>query len=399
MSFPENASTANPVFFRTYSRRTETGRESWQQVCERTIQGLSKLGSLTADETELVYRMQYQLKTLTSGRWLWVGGTDWIEKPENFPGAYNCTGTNFDEWSCFGLMMNLAMIGSGTGANLEAKYIEKLPAIRNSLNVGALGKFGLIPKEKRQQQTTVEFLARDFVEIIVGDSRQGWVNSYQELLNLAINERLPRKIDVVVDISNVRQAGEKLSGFGGTANPIKLKEMYSRCAKILNKAVGRQLNSVEVCLLIDEAALAVVAGNIRRSAGIKQSDSHDQLFATAKEGMWQCDDVGNWKIDPDKDALRMSNHTRVYHQKPTLEETIEAVSRQYYTGEGAIQWAGEAIARANIDLLGVGEIKKEFLTEYEKGNGGQWFKIQYPEMPETELEHRLGRYDLNPCGK
>jgi len=42
----------------------------------------------------------------------------------------------------------------------------------------------------------------------------------------------------------------------------------------------------------------------------------------------------------------MANHTRVFH-KPTLDECVEAVRKQYYSGEGAIQWAGEAAARAN----------------------------------------------------
>jgi len=35
----------------------------------------------------------------------------------------------------------------------------------------------------------------------------------------------------------------------------------------------------------------------------------------------------------------------VYFTTPTLDECIEAVRKQYYSGEGAIQWAGEAAAR------------------------------------------------------
>ncbi|MFM6224333.1 MAG: hypothetical protein ACKPFK_14400, partial [Dolichospermum sp.] len=45
--FPESAPVANPVFYRTYSRRTDTGlRENWSQVCDRTLEGLIKLGRL-----------------------------------------------------------------------------------------------------------------------------------------------------------------------------------------------------------------------------------------------------------------------------------------------------------------------------------------------------------------
>jgi ribonucleotide reductase class II len=96
-------------------------------VCDRTTQGFTKLGKLTQGEAALIQRMMSQLKSLPSGRWLWVGGTEWIETPENFSGAYNCTSTNVVDWRAFGLMMDLAMMGCGTGAVLEPKYINQLP--------------------------------------------------------------------------------------------------------------------------------------------------------------------------------------------------------------------------------------------------------------------------------
>ena len=88
--FPEKAPTANPVFYRTYSRRFDGRRESLEDVIQRTTKGLAKLGQMTRDEVALLERMQRQLKSLPSGRWMWVGGTEWIEKPDNFSGAYNC---------------------------------------------------------------------------------------------------------------------------------------------------------------------------------------------------------------------------------------------------------------------------------------------------------------------
>ena len=790
--FPESAPAANPVFFRTYSRRTPQGRETWQGVSERTVTGLAKLGNLTPDETELIYRMQCELKSLTSGRWLWVGGTEWIEKPENFSGAYNCSSTNICDWRAFGLLMDLAMMGCGTGAVLEPRYINQLPAIRNHINVKIQGGIGSTISQNRREETDVKITGNE-VLIHVGDSRQGWVKSYQTLLELSTDDRFSGEVNVIIDVSDVRPAGEALKGFGGVANPVKLPELYSRCAAILNKALGRQLNSVECCLLIDEAAVVVVAGNVRRclpagalvhaesglipiekirigdrvltskgfypvtnffdqgvqplcriktqdgyfectadhklavlsdvygnykmikakdlkegdrlifvpqsipgtatelpgfkpkevkkakcltipalttevayflgylhgdgsvssdtwrvrfriaqdspeilekliavgqqfgletytlrspeqcqakafelqfnssalneylsqfkkpftsisipdcilmgtadirkaylagladadgchsqgvlvasvypdflrqvqtvygslgittrlcssvrkrtgkwegelvtvgeraftlvetmllsysvyfalrkrerpksfkdhgfpkemvrplvnsyqygwsnqqtqmiaptlkkfipdatnlipvkvegvemdvrtshtydievasihefvcegilvsnSAGMRQGASEDNLFAGAKENLWQCDEAGNWRIDPERDALRMANHTRVFHRKPTLEETIEAVRKQYYSGEGAIQWAGEAIARANIDLLPNQEAKKAFLNAYHEGTIKEWLQAHYPTISEQELEHRLARVGLNPCGK
>lgn len=346
--FPSDAATALPVFYRTYSRRGEVvdgERETWDQVCDRSLAGLQQLGGLNDGEMQLLNRMQRSLKALPSGRWLWVGGTDWSKRPENFNGAYNCTSTNVVDWPAFGLMMDLAMMGCGTGAVLEPKYISQLPAIRNRLEVVRQGDIGTTPADQRQEETRVSYQGSR-VEIRVGDSRRGWVKSYQTLLELSTDERFSDTVEVVVNLSDVRPAGEKLKGFGGVANPVRLPELYQRCAHILNKALGRQLNSVECCLLIDEAAACVVAGNIRRSAGMRQFDSHDELAAAAKENLWQQDDNGNWRIDPERDVLRMANHTRVFHQKPSLEECVASVRKQFYSGEGAIQWAGEAERRA-----------------------------------------------------
>ena len=399
VDFPEAAPAANPVFFRTYSRRTQVGtRETWGEVSKRTLQGLIELGKLTPQEVAVIERMQRQVKSLPSGRWLWVGGTDWMAKPQNFSGGYNCTSTNLVDWRAFGLMMDLAMMGSGTGAVLEPQYTNQLPSIRNILNVSIRGEIGSTPQGLRREKTEVKVEGNQ-VTIYVGDSRQGWVQSYQSLLELSTDERFSGEVEVIVDINDVRKAGETLKGFGGVANPVKLPGLYQRCASIINKAVGRQLNSVECCLLIDEAAVTIVAGNIRRSAGMRQGVSDDALFSEAKSNLWQQDAEGNWRIDPERDALRMANHTRVFHRKPTLEECTEAVRKQYYSGEGAIQWAGEAVARANIDLLSTPDLKLEFLQAYTQGKAKQWLQEKYPYLETNELEHRLARFGLNPCGK
>jgi ribonucleotide reductase class II len=398
-TFPESAPAANPVFFRTYSRRTEAGlRETWEQLCDRTLRGLLELGKLTRQEATILDKMQRNMKSLPSGRWMWVGGTDWLTKPKNFSGAYNCTSTNLVDWKAFGLMMDLAMMGCGTGAIIEPEYINQLPSIRNPLSVTIRGEIGSTPLEQRREFTQI-LIGDNTATIHVGDSREGWVKSYQTLLELSTDERFTSEVQVIVDINDVRQSGETLKGFGGMANPVKLPGLYQRCASILNQAIGRQLNSVECCLLIDEAAVTIVAGNIRRSAGIRQFISEDEQGATAKDNLWQQDAEGNWRIDPERDSLRMANHTRVFHRKPTLEESIAAVQKQYYSGEGAIQWAGEAVSRANADLLNTPEIKRDFLRAYEQGKSEEWIQRNYPEISDHELEHRIGRFGLNPCGE
>jgi ribonucleotide reductase class II len=403
LDFPATAPAANPVFYRTYSRKTETGRESWYQVAERNLGGLRRLGHLNDEEVALLRRMQQQQKALPSGRWLWIGGTDWIERSENFSGSYNCTSTNLVDWEAFGLMMDLAMMGCGTGAIIEPHLINRLPAVRNQLTITGVTDIGATPAGSRQEHTS-HTISGNSVAIKVGDTRRGWVDSYQLLLNLCSDERFDATspIEISVDLSDVRPVGETLKGFGGMANPVKLKDLYGRVAQILNKAQGRQLTSVECCLLIDEAAVTIVAGNIRRSAGMRQFCAEDNSAAGAKENLWQQDSDGNWRIDPERDALRMANHTRVFHSRPSRETVLEAVNKQFQSGEGAIQFAPEAIARSNADLLTTPELRSEFIGIYcDQGReeAGRWLTTHHPEIGAAELEHRLGRYGLNPCGE
>ena len=401
--FPASAPAANPVFYRTYSRKLPAGRESWHQVAERNLEGLRRLGHLNEEEVELIRRMQKNQRALPSGRWLWIGGTPWIEQAHNFSGAYNCTSTNLVDWEAFGLMMDLAMMGCGTGAIIEPRLIERLPQVRNRLVIERVTPIGLTPAGQRQE-TTSSRIEGQRVAIKVGDTRRGWVDSYQLLLELSSDERfaIDQPISITVDLSDVRPVGETLKGFGGMANPVKLGDLYGRVAQILYRANGRRLTSVECCLLIDEAAVTIVAGNIRRSAGMRQFAADDTAAASAKDNLWQQDEAGNWRIDPERDALRMANHTRVFHARPSREVVLEAVIRQFQSGEGAIQFAPEAIARSNADLLPTPELRQEFVEIYcsqGREEAGRWLRLHHTGIEAAELEHRLGRYGLNPCGE
>ena len=58
---------------------------------------------------------------------------------------------------------------------------------------------------------------------------------------------------------------------------------------------------------------------------MRQFASDDKEAASAKENLWSQDENGNWRIDPEKDALRMANHTRVYHTKPTYQTVLDCL--------------------------------------------------------------------------
>lgn len=412
--FRPDAPCGNIVFYRTYSRRTpEGGRETYREAIERVARDIADLGHFTLDERQLVLDQARKQHALPSGRWLWVGGTDWIKNQENFSGAYNCTSTDVDDPQAFGAIMNLAMMGSGTGAILEDEMVAKLPPIVNRIKITKVTDVGSEPGQPVTSIATS--ISKGSIRIVVGDSRQGWVNAYQALIDLAMDAEVAKglkdagkdHLNVIIDLTQVRPAGQRLKGFGGTANPVKLGEMFKKVGGLLNGAVGRGLTPVECCLLIDEAAAAVVAGNIRRSAGMRQFSFDNAEAAAAKDNLYSQAADGSWKVDPVRENLRMANHTLCAHKRPSLEQVKAAVTKQFWSGEGAIQYVPEAVARSNADLIDSEDDKQAFLELYEEGHGRDFLcsliDVERPDLDkeakEAELDHRMGRYGLNPCGE
>ena len=134
--FSSLAPSAPAVFYRSYSRRKEDGsRENFEEAITRTISAIAEIGGFTEEQKELALSMGLKQHCFPSGRALWVAGTEWARKPENFPGYYNCCSMHVDDVSIFGLLMELAMMGTGTGAVLEQDVVEKLPVVRRALYV------------------------------------------------------------------------------------------------------------------------------------------------------------------------------------------------------------------------------------------------------------------------
>jgi len=143
---------------------------------------------------------------------------------------------------------------------------------------------------------------------------------------------------------------------------------------------------------------------VHNSASMRQFDDDEPPH---KLGLYKQveneDGTTSWVVDKDKECLRMSNHTNVFHHKPSLKECVDAVRLQYQTGEGAIQWAGEAVARANVDIINTEALRIEFLNLYsDPAARRNTLSIAHTNkyktlIPVEELEHRESRYGLNPC--
>ncbi len=209
--FRPQAPSAETVFLRTYSRRKEDGaRENFEEAMLRTVNDIAEIGKYDQEEYALVREQALAQHAFPSGRAFWVAGTEWGKKPENFSGYYNCTSTHIQDLEAFGLLVDLAMQGSGTGAVLEQDVIDKLPPIKSKLNIVRVNPVGDAPGNP----DTPVISDQTRVMISVGDSRKGWMDAYQAVINAACYGR--PEMDLTLDFSQVRPAGERLKGFGGS---------------------------------------------------------------------------------------------------------------------------------------------------------------------------------------
>ncbi|MCA6430225.1 MAG: ribonucleoside-triphosphate reductase, adenosylcobalamin-dependent [Cytophagales bacterium] len=399
MTFDFPSNTANPTFFRTYSRLKEDfkTKESVTDVFERGLSGLFKLGDYTTEEQELIRKNLYSLHTLFSGRWLWVGGKEFLEKPKNFYASYNCIGMSTEGLQDFGRCFNLLMQGCGVGASITEPELANLPPIISGITLlDITDQEGIGSRTTGVQDHT--YISDNIM--YVGDSREAWVDAILNILSMATTEG---EWQIFIDLKSPRKAGTPIKGFGGVANPTDLRQLFIDIIEMLNSYVGREWDSFLAAWLYGRVAKCTVAGNVRRSAELMQGSENDATFTDMKTGMWQQTPEGKWIIDPKKDPLRMANHSRMFFHKPSYQDLEDAVRKQYYSGEGAIAYTPMAIIRCNVDLLDTDGKQNYFhalyLCDTKKALDylSELAVLKGLELTPEECHHRIERWRANPC--
>ena len=223
--------------------------------------------------------------------------------------GYNCSFVPVDSPRSFDETMYILMCGTGVGFSVEYKYINKLPAVPESL----------------EKSTTV---------ITVEDSKQGWAKAYRELLALLWSGQIP-----AVDVTKLRPAGARLKTMGGrSSGPQPLVNLFDFTIKIFKNAVGRNLKPIECHDLMCKIGEVVVVGGVRRSAMISLSNINDIEMAAAKSGNW-------WENSPQR---ALSNNSVAYSRKPEMAQFIAEWKNLYdsKSGERGIYNVAAAQAQA-----------------------------------------------------
>lgn len=281
--------------YRTYRRhlpklkRRETFFERNARVVNYNLSlafGMQDTNELQ-EEADLMYSFMNNFLGFSSGRTMWIGGT---ETSESNPACnFNCSFLAINRKSAFLTLFELLMVGTGVGYRVFANDIDQLPKIhKNRFTVG-FQDYLPTSKQERQENTTTKL--RDLsskeghyetLTISVGDSREGWVEAVRILLDLYFSGlSVPQYVNFNVD--SIRPMGERIKGFGGTASgPEALKGIVKNLVAIFEECPSDRLRSIDCMDICDCIAMGVVAGSSRRSALICLFDQGDELCANAK---------------------------------------------------------------------------------------------------------------------
>jgi ribonucleoside-triphosphate reductase (thioredoxin) len=285
------------TYKRTYARRLneadpKSKTEEFTDTVERVIKAANdQLGcNFDADEQERLRKYLMELKGTVAGRFLWQMGTDTVGRL-GLASLQNCAFTVIDQpVRPFTWAMDLLMLGSGVGYNIQRQYVDKLPPVNPNFSAPS-------------RVTTAD------ADFIVPDSREGWVKLLGKTLKAAF--LADTKPTFTYSTILVRGRGAPIKGFGGTASgPEDLCEGIAKISNILEKRAGKKLRPIDCLDIMNIIGSIVVAGNVRRSAQIAIGDPDDVEYLLAKR--WDMGNIPSWRA--------MSNNSVVCHDIKDLHE-------------------------------------------------------------------------------
>ncbi|MDF2537367.1 MAG: hypothetical protein K0S76_388 [Herbinix sp.] len=349
------------VYLRTYSRYLEgkKRRETWFETVLRATEYNSRLGiaykqkrQLPIDwaserkEAEKLFDHLFHLRTFTSGRTLYMGGTEVVKE---YPlSNYNCAFTKLENFRDFVDVFYLLMVGSGVGVRIDRKDLPDFPTVRHlpmeSIYEGEVRNY--TSKDEMEHSkilTDTENPSR--ITLKVGDSKEGWCEALDSYFKIITCDDYKGFETLVIDYSYVRPEGERLKRFGGRASGhSSLMRMFEKINKVFNRRTDGQLKTIDLLDIATIISENVVSGGVRRSAMMIICDEEDEEVIQAKRNIYKVSD-GIWEEDPEISHRKMSNNSVLYTHRPSYERIKEIINSIKINGEPGFINATEASRR------------------------------------------------------
>lgn len=267
------------TYKRTYSRQIdgEDRTEEFPETIEREIKACReqlKCGFSPEEEARLRF-YSLSLKGSVAGRFKWQLGTSTVDRI-GLASLQNCAFTVVDHPIVpFTWCMDMLALGAGVGYNIQRKYVEKIPEVR----------------EWFRAPTRVDNGGADF---IIPDSREGWVRFLAKTLKAAFLSERAEKGTFTYSTQVVRGKGTPIKGFGGVASgPEDLVWGIGKISEILIRRSGKKIRPIDALDIMNIIGHIIVAGNVRRSAQIAIGDPDDVEFLLAKT--WSLGNIPKWR--------------------------------------------------------------------------------------------------------
>ena len=349
------------VYLRTYSRYREDKkrRETWFETVLRTTEyniGLEiafkkKKGILIdweeeKQEAQKLFDNLFFLRTFTSGRTLYMGGTEVVKQ---YPlSNYNCAFTNIDSLQDLVDVFYLLMVGSGVGIRIDRRKVKKLAPVRRLEMESVYDGYVRSITSKEEMEHTKQIVDSEDSSIItlkVGDSKEGWCEALQTYFRIVTSDEYKQIRKVRIDYSYVRPEGERLKRFGGRASGHKsIQRMFEKINKVFLRREDGKLKSLDILDVATIISENVVSGGVRRSAMMVICDEDDEEVINAKRNIYKVVD-GQWIEDPEISHRKMSNNSVLYTHRPSLERIKEIINSIKINGEPGFINAVEATRR------------------------------------------------------
>jgi len=332
---------AEIVYRRTYSRPLEDGIfETWEDTVDRVIghqqwlweRALTHkilpgmpLKDVTDNLMEWVCLNDAQLKELselkhlmihrkvvTSGRSLWLAGTEVSRKQE--ASQFNCAAKYVETVYDVVDLFHLLLMGSGTGFKAVIgsltgfrNIIPEIEVIKSTRSAYAKGR-----------ETNEETFINGVWTIQIGDSARAWATSIGKIL---AGKYKANKL--IIDLTKIRGPGARLAGFGWISSGSEpLGRAMVNIFDILNKKAGCLLSKIDILDVMNHLGTVLSSRRSAQIAFVDYGSLEWEEFADAKKDCFS---------DP-YTHRQQSNNSIIFQQKPNPKELRKIFDRMIKNG-------------------------------------------------------------------
>jgi len=316
---------ASVVTRRTYNRPLNdegTVFETWEATVDRVIghqQWLwerakaDKLNQGELGELNEFRELMLARKALTSGRTLWLGGTDVAKKHE--ASQFNCSfgkiETVHDVVDAFWLLLQ----GCGVG------FEPVVGTLNGFAKETEIETFRSSRTDKGREHNVAETRVigdKRIYKLSIGDSAKAWAKALGKLM--ALKEPVDK---IILDYREIRPAGTRLKGYGWiSSGDDTLHIALGRICDIMNKRAGQLLTRMDILDVLNHMGTTLSSRRSAEIAVMPVTDTEVDEFISAKKDFWLHDNAHR----------QQSNNSLMFWNKPTKWELSYIFDRMVEAG-------------------------------------------------------------------